>query len=54
MRHASITTTMNISGRAMTDSKRQANGNVALKGGRVTEEKADAFPINPEVLANVV
>ena len=28
MRHASIQTTMNVYGRAMTDSKRQANGNV--------------------------
>ena len=28
MRHASIQTTMNVYGRAMTDGKRQAHGNV--------------------------
>jgi hypothetical protein len=28
MRHASIQTTMNVSGRAMTDGKRQARGNM--------------------------
>ncbi len=40
MRHASIQTTMNVYGRAMTDSKRQAHSNVVQMALQV--ETADA------------
>lgn len=40
MRHASIQTTMNVYGRAMTDSKRKANSQVVgLKFGETLEER---------------
>lgn len=41
MRHASIQTTMNIYGKAMTDSKRQAHSKVlemVLNGGKCAEK----------------
>ena len=43
MRHGSIQTTMNIYGKAMTDSKRQAHSKVVemvLNGGRPEEKPA--------------
>ncbi|HEY4087460.1 MAG TPA: site-specific integrase, partial [Bryobacteraceae bacterium] len=49
MRHASIQTTMNVYGRAMTDGKRQAHGNVVemiLKpANNPTTEVAEAAPV---------
>jgi integrase len=49
MRHASIQTTMNVYGRAMTDGKRQAHGNVVemiLKpANNPTSEVAEAAPM---------
>jgi len=45
MRHASIQTTMNIYGKAMTDTKRQAHSKVVemvLSGSKMQEEKASA------------
>ena len=49
MRHASIQTTMNIYGRAMTDSKRKANSQVVglVFGTRFESGKGD---LNTEVL----
>ena len=50
MRHASIQTTMNVYGRAMTDSKRQAHNNVVqmVMKGKSTNTR------NAEPAANVV
>lgn len=53
MRHASIQTTMNVYGRAMTDSKRQANGNVVQMVLKEPAEKGPAAE-KQEPLANVV
>ena len=48
MRHASIQTTMNVYGRAMTDGKRQAHGNVVQMvlpaSGNQTPEKQGRTP----------
>ena len=53
MRHASIQTTMNVYGRAMTDSKRQAHNNVVQMVLQV--ETADtAVEEKPESLVNMV
>jgi integrase len=53
MRHASIQTTMNVYGRAMTDSKRQAHSNVVQMVLQV--ETADAVvEEKPESLVNMV
>jgi hypothetical protein len=55
MRHASIQTTMNVYGRAMTDGKRQAHGNVVemiLKPAGNPTNKAEAE--KPVPLAIVV
>jgi integrase len=53
MRHASIQTTMNVYGRAMTDSKRQAHSNVIQMVLQV--ETADAVvEEKPESLVNMV
>jgi len=57
MRHASIQTTMNVYGRAMTDSKRQAHGNVVqmvLKPATANSSTtAEAGARNPESVAIV-
>jgi hypothetical protein len=54
MRHASIQTTMNVYGRAMTDGKRQAHGNVVemiLKpASNPTKEAAEPAPVAIVVL----
>jgi integrase len=50
MRHASIQTTMNVYGRAMTDSKRQAHNNVVHMVLKSQTAKAG----NLEPTANVV
>jgi hypothetical protein len=50
MRHASIQTTMNVYGRAMTDSKRQAHSNVV----RMVLKSKSAKGGNSEPVANVV
>jgi integrase len=50
MRHASIQTTMNVYGRAMTDSKRHAHNNVV----QMVLRSQPAKPGNPESVANVV
>jgi integrase len=50
MRHASIQTTMNVYGRAMTDSKRQAHGNVVQM---VLQEKSTIEPTE-QALAAIV
>jgi integrase len=45
MRHASITTTMNIYGKAMTETKRQANGKVVqmiLKTEQSDQDQTDS------------
>ncbi len=53
MRHASIQTTMNVYGRAMTDSKRQAHSNVVQMVLQV--ETADAaIEEKAESLVNAV
>jgi len=56
MRHASIQTTMDVYGRAMTDSKRRANGNVVQMLLKVeTPNTTAALPAdNAEPVANVV
>lgn len=53
MRHASVTTTMNVYGRAMTDSKRQANGNVVRMVLKAPAKKGADVEQN-EPVANVV
>jgi integrase len=53
MRHASVTTTMNVYGRAMTDSKRQAHGNVVQMILKVPEKKGLNVE-QTEPIANVV
>lgn len=53
MRHASIQTTMNVYGRAMTDSKRQAHNNVVQMVLQV-ETAAPAIEEKPKSLVNVV
>ena len=55
MRHASVQTTMNVYGRAMTDSKRQAHGNVVqmiLKPADDATNKPESA--KPEPVAKVV
>ena len=57
MRHASIQTTMNVYGRAMTDSKRQAHGNVVemiLKPANKPTSKPEAEAGKPALVAIVV
>jgi hypothetical protein len=57
MRHASIQTTMNVYGRAMTDGKRQAHGNVVemiLKPAVNPTNKPEAEAAEPAPLAIVV
>jgi hypothetical protein len=44
MRHASIQTTMNVYGRAMTDSKRQAHSNVVQMVFGTSESLAKSEP----------
>jgi len=56
MRHASITTTMNTYGRAMTDGKRQAHGNVVemiLKPAGNPTNKPEAEAAKPAPVAIV-
>ena len=53
MRHASIQTTMNVYGRAMTDSKRQAHNNVVQMVLQVETADTSAEE-NPESHVNVV
>jgi len=56
MRHASIQTTMNVYGRAMTDSKRQAHGNVVqmvLKSAATNETTTAAEAKNLQSVAIV-
>jgi integrase len=53
MRHASIQTTMNIYGRAMTDSKRQAHNNVVQMVLQLETADASAEE-NPKSHVNVV
>ena len=53
MRHASIQTTMNVYGRAMTDSKRQANENVVQMVLKAPAKKGPDVGQN-EPVANVV
>lgn len=56
MRHASIQTTMNVYGRAMTDGKRQAHGNVVemiLKPAGSPTNKPEAETANPAPVAIV-
>jgi len=52
MRHASIQTTMNVYGRAMTDSKRQAHSNVVQMVLKTQQEQAPKTA-NTEPVANV-
>ena len=56
MRHVSIQTTMNVYGRAMTDSKRQAHNNVVQMILKVGPQKTTTALTaeNPEPVANVV
>ncbi len=53
MRHASIQTTMNVYGRAMTESKRQAHNNVVQMVLQVETADTSAEE-NPESHVNVV
>lgn len=56
MRHASIQTTMNVYGRAMTDGKRQAHGNVVemiLRPADGTTNQPEAEAAKPAPVANV-
>jgi hypothetical protein len=56
MRHASIQTTMNVYGRAMTDGKRQAHGNVVemiLKPAGGPTNKPEAETAKPAPVAIV-
>jgi hypothetical protein len=52
MRHASIQTTMNVYGRAMTDSKRQAHGNVVQMVLKPTDTMAagDGNPVSTAIV----
>ena len=52
MRHASIQTTMNVYGRAMTDSKRQAHGNVVQMVLKTTDTMAagDGNPVSTAIV----
>ena len=57
MRHASIQTTMNVYGRAMTDGKRQAHGNVVqmvlkpvAENGTDTKEAGDKNPVSTAIV----
>jgi integrase len=50
MRHASIQTTMNVYGRAMTDSKRQANSNVV----QMVLKRQVSKPVEPHPVAKAV
>ena len=54
MRHASIQTTMNVYGRAMTDSKRQAHNNVVQMVLKSKPEEAVLDKGKEEAVANVV
>ncbi|MBZ5584932.1 MAG: hypothetical protein LAQ30_22525 [Acidobacteriia bacterium] len=54
MRHASIQTTMNVYGRAMTDSKRKANSNVVQMVLKPAIEKTRETAENQEPVAIVV
>jgi hypothetical protein len=53
MRHASIQTTMNVYGRAMTESKRQAHSNV-VQMVLQAETVDTAIEEKPKSLVNVV
>lgn len=57
MRHASIQTTMDVYGRAMTDGKRQAHGNVvqmvlksAAENGTDAKEAGDKKPVSAAIV----
>ena len=54
MRHASIQTTMNVYGRAMTDSKRQAHSKVVQMVLQVEIGGNSPLEENPESRVNVV
>lgn len=56
MRHASIQTTMNVNGRAMTETKRRANSQVVelVFGPNSQGAPASAVPVTSHVIAACV
>ena len=57
MRHASVQTTMDVYGRAMTDGKRQAHGNAvqmvlksAVENGTDAKEAGDKNPVSTAIV----